>query len=513
MKIFNQTGFSLVEVLVTVGILAGAGVMLMQQQDMTSKTKQKMNLDQEVDSFVNQIKRTLSEQQNCSVTLKDKKIGDTITRIKLGEMIISPGVASPDFGSNYPASYLDRPFYEKTIYETGKTYGNTQIKIKEMKLVEVKDPVSGGNFIDAIQIKLTSKAPPLKEEKEIHKNIYILGTKESGAYVRCASESLGIIEQSMAQACKSMEAEFNPVTKRCELKNLPKTFMVENASECGTVYTASGSMFVEQIVREMYNCTHYFEKKRKPLWCRLYGNYTTTCSCGEGVTCPCPAPGARTCRRLDRTNCVPNFLTKPITLTKCLRQKLPKLGLPLAGNPQLPAPTTGGNGGGNYGGAGGGGGRGCFIAGTKISLANDQYKNIEDVIPGDELLDGTGKTVVVKSLLRYPHHGSLFGFNGGRHFFTANHPFLTLDGWKSLDPLKSMSESPGLKVGMLREGDVVLKQDGGLETIFILSSMESNETVYNFTVTGNHQYIADDYVVHNIEKLPEDEQRPGEQLQ
>ncbi len=496
-----QSGFSLVEVLVSVGILAGAGIMLMQQQDISTKTKQKMNLDQEVDSFVNQIKRTLSEQQNCSVTLKDKKIGDSITKIKLGEMIIDPGVASPDFGSSYPASYLDTPFYDKTIYEAGKDYGNTRIKIEGMKLVEVKNPVTGANFIDAIEIKLTSKAPPLLEVKEFRKNIYILGTKENGAYVRCASESLGVIEQLMAQACKSMEAEFNPLTKRCELKNLPKTLIVERAEECGTIYIPNGSMQVEQIEREMYKCTHYFKNKKWPLLCRLYGDYTTTCSCGEGVACPCRAPSPRTCRRLDRTSCLPDFKLKPIALTKCLRQKLPKLGMPLASNPQLPAPTTGGS--------NGGGGGGCFAAGTRISLPNDQYKNIEDVIPGDELLDGTGKTVIVKSLLRYPHIGSLYGFNGGRNFFTANHPFLTLDGWKSLDPQKSMSESPGLNVSMLREGDVVIKQDGGLETIFILNSAESDETVYNFTVSGNHQYVADDYVVHNI-KLPYEEQQPGD---
>ncbi len=502
MKFSTQAGFSLLEILVSVAILAGAGIMLMQQQDITSKTKQKMNLDQEVDSFVNQIKRTLSEQQNCSVTLKGKKIGDSISKIKLGEMVIDPGFASTDFGSSYPASYLDSPFYDKTIYETGKSYGNTQIKIKEMKLVEVKDPSSGSIFIDALQIKLTSKAVPLAAEREIQKNIYILGTKESGAYVRCASESLGVIEQSMAQACKSMEAEFNPVTKRCELKNLPKTLMVEAASECGTVYTTSGTMLVEQIQLEMYKCTHFFTKKKWPIWCRLYGNYTTTCSCGEAVSCPCPAPGPRTCRRLDRTECVPDFTTKPILLTKCVRQKLPKLGLTLNGNPQLPdpGPDGGSTTGSTYGGGGSGG---CFAAGTKISLPENRSKNIEDVIPGDELLDGAGKRVIVKSLHRYSHQGPIYGFNGGRQFFTANHPFLTLEGWKSLDPKKSMTESPGLKVKMLQEGDVVIKQDGHMEAIFILNSTYSEETVYNFTVSGNHQYVADEYVVHNLEKLPD----------
>jgi prepilin-type N-terminal cleavage/methylation domain-containing protein len=503
MRFSKQAGFSLVEILVSVAILAGAGFMLMQQQDITTKTKQKMNSDQEVDAFVNQIKRTMSEQQNCSVTLKDKKIGDTISKIKLGDMLIEPGFASPDFGANYPASYLDRPFFEKTIYQTGSEYGNTRIKIKEMKLVQVKDPVTGSNFLDALQIKFSSKTPPLKEEKETHRNIYIMGTKEAGKYVRCASESLGVIEQSMAQACKALEAEFNPVTKRCELKNLPKTFMVEKASECGTVYTTSGTMLVEQIVLEMYKCTHYFKKKKWPLWCRLYGSYNTTCSCGEGVACACPAPGPRTCRRLDRTECVPDFTTKPTLLTKCVRQKLPKLGLPLNGNPQLPnlVPDGGSTTGSTYAGAGSGG---CFVAGTKVSLPDNQSKNIEDVISGDELLDGTGKSVIVKSLHRYSHQGLIYGFNGGRQFFTANHPFLTLEGWKSLDPKKSMSESLGLKVKMLQEGDVVIKQDGNLEAIFILNSTYSEETVYNFTVSGNHQYIADEYVVHNLEKLRDD---------
>ena len=145
-----------------------------------------------------------------------------------------------------------------------------------------------------------------------------------------------------------------------------------------------------------------------------------------------------------------------------------------------------------------GGGGGCFIAGTQITMFSGEKKNIEDVRVGDELVDRDNKKVIVTKLIPRDYKGNIFGINGGGYFFTPNHPFLTTDGWKSLDPEASMRETPNLKVSMLKVGDILIKKTG-VEVITSLDSIPTSEKVYTFSVTGRHEFVADDYIVHNKE--------------
>lgn len=165
-----------------------------------------------------------------------------------------------------------------------------------------------------------------------------------------------------------------------------------------------------------------------------------------------------------------------------------------SGNYPISTPNTTGSG------AGGGGGGGCFVAGTQISLKNGSKKNIENVQLNEELVDQHGNLVYVKALKSYDYQGKIYSINGNQAFFTPNHPFLTLTGWKSLDPVKSMEESPGLVVTKLKVGDVLVKSYG-LEPLLTLDFTVVQEKVYNFTVTGEHVYIADEYVVHNLKEM------------
>ena len=157
----------------------------------------------------------------------------------------------------------------------------------------------------------------------------------------------------------------------------------------------------------------------------------------------------------------------------------------------------------------------CFAAGTQISLANGDTKNIEDIVVGDEVLGWNGNSIEssVVSAIDHRHtvggHGdacktlgdepSLYTINDTGIEFTPEHPFLTKDGWKSLvpnpndEPYKSIQEPKVLSVG-----DSILR-DGNWEeinTIGIVRS-DSEERVYNITVEKLHSYIANGIVVHN----------------
>lgn len=155
-------------------------------------------------------------------------------------------------------------------------------------------------------------------------------------------------------------------------------------------------------------------------------------------------------------------------------------------------------------GGGGGGGKphqSCFIAGTKIKLANGQIKNIEDIQIGDVLL---GANNAQNEVLAFDHpplgDRALYRFNqSGDYFVTAEHPFLTTEGWKSIDPAATAAENPNLSVTMLQIGDRLVLENGGLYHLRHLDQKTSdpNTQLYNFKLSGNRSYIANDFFVHN----------------
>lgn len=153
---------------------------------------------------------------------------------------------------------------------------------------------------------------------------------------------------------------------------------------------------------------------------------------------------------------------------------------------------------GNTGGTGS-----CFIAGTEITMADGSIKVIEEVRIGDELMGQDGKLSKVFAFDR-PMLGlrKLYGFNGGKAFVTAEHPFMTTEGWKAIDIKKTIEENRSMAKLMtdnLKVGDKIVKADG---SYFVIESIEehdaANQQVYNFILEGKARtYIANGMLVHN----------------
>ena len=146
----------------------------------------------------------------------------------------------------------------------------------------------------------------------------------------------------------------------------------------------------------------------------------------------------------------------------------------------------------------------CFVAGTKISMADGTLKNIEDVVVGDEVKGENGTNTVIKLDPVLLGDRKLYTFNDSEHyFFTSEHPFMTEQGWKSVKPEKT-KERDGIELynqleGALEIGDKIITGDGTFE-ITNIKSKEMNEPempLYNFHISNDKSYVADGYVVHN----------------
>jgi len=146
----------------------------------------------------------------------------------------------------------------------------------------------------------------------------------------------------------------------------------------------------------------------------------------------------------------------------------------------------------------------CFIAGTKVTMSDGTLKNIENIVVGDKVKGHKEDNTVIKLDPTLLADRKLYSFNDNEHyFFTSEHPFMTEEGWKSIKPEKT-KERDGIELykqlkGELKVGDKLVTDNGSVEVKDIKSKEISNPEMplYNFNVSNDNSYIADDYVVHN----------------
>lgn len=162
----------------------------------------------------------------------------------------------------------------------------------------------------------------------------------------------------------------------------------------------------------------------------------------------------------------------------------------------------------------------CFTAGTRVTMADGSEKPIEQIEVGEQVLGPNGEVNRVLRIER-PLLGErkLYSLNGGVPFVTAEHPFMTKEGWKAIDPNATAAENPSLTVGTLKPGDALVRLEGteapavtaggsptkprtarlssmALER-FEARSADPKTQLYNLRLDGSHVYFANGYLVHN----------------
>ena len=156
-------------------------------------------------------------------------------------------------------------------------------------------------------------------------------------------------------------------------------------------------------------------------------------------------------------------------------------------------------------------GGGCFVAGTKIIMADHSVKKIEDVVAGETVIaynEETGLFEPRKVILSYPHHDTprvleIELSNGVKLGVTPGHPLMTTKGWKSMDPANSAWEHNTIAT-WLEIGDEIIGYHGNAIVLHITEiSIPEHYTTYNLEVEACHTYLADGIVVHNAKaQLP-----------
>lgn len=150
----------------------------------------------------------------------------------------------------------------------------------------------------------------------------------------------------------------------------------------------------------------------------------------------------------------------------------------------------------------------CFIAGTKVLMADGTEKNIEDIIEGDEVLSFNESTLQTEAKKvigsKKPIHNDMVKYvfaNQTEIVCTFDHPFYVNDlELASFTPfLTNKRYEIGKEVRQIKVGDLVLLPTNGSQTAIkdIIELDRVDTQTYIITIEDNHNFYANNILVHN----------------
>lgn len=204
----NERGFSLVETMVSVGLAAGLGYVMMTQSEMSSKQQARAAFSQQVNSLTNSIQTELSRSENCTVTLGSKTYGTElnptlITEIRRGRLDVTSappevrdnGLLFKVKAANSNGIYIDSIHLIKRTGDQRKVLRVTfkSGSISDAGVVREKDVLGGDAF--SKDILLSTRDNPSDE------------------VISCQSETTNLL----AASCLSMPGgEWDDATQTCK---------------------------------------------------------------------------------------------------------------------------------------------------------------------------------------------------------------------------------------------------------------------------------------------------------
>jgi type II secretory pathway pseudopilin PulG len=212
---FKQAGISLVETLVGLSIAAGISVVLMRQQETSSKMQTKNNANQVIASAVNVIQTALSNRASCSLTLVGKGVGDSVTQILEGK------VNPLDFTNNIATGKIIADY---TTILPG------DVKVDSMVIISD----GGAEFL-----KVVFNSDPKGTKKMIGssvtaKNFKLQGEIVAGKFTKCYSENSNLVQSAVQEACLSIGGAWNGTN--CTQASRPIYQNTLNGSLSATAY-------------------------------------------------------------------------------------------------------------------------------------------------------------------------------------------------------------------------------------------------------------------------------------
>lgn len=231
-KAFSVKGFSLVQVMIAVGLLGMIAVGVMQVSKQMQTTAVSGETSVEEIQLITHISTVLIDIDSCRETFKGLELGkpiDSIKRVKgNGDKL--------------------------EVYKAGEKYGNRTLLLKEMTL-------SGTEGDESLELTLERIKAGVSGTKEIKKKIPLKLVIKDGKVADCFNDLSTVTETSIKKSCESVGAEYDPSNQKC--KNLKLNG--EEAQVCVGGNCKSIKSFVEDLIIEVSKKTSICLVKYNPL--------------------------------------------------------------------------------------------------------------------------------------------------------------------------------------------------------------------------------------------------------
>jgi type II secretory pathway pseudopilin PulG len=284
----NNLGVTLLEVTISVALIGGTALMLMQQQQTASKMQSKMNYNHDLNSVANIIQTELAKRSNCTATLLGKA-NKTIVDGKETPTPIDEGIKIVDPQDPTKIKTLFHPMADGIV---DNPLDLPKLNISEMTLEPFDPSITSG--LDVLRVKfkagrvdhlgrfVASDHREMMGSGEITKSFLIKGKKDSnGRYIHCYSETASYIES----ACQTQGGKWDDEEFECKMTQLPQC--IYTAGTCGTLYQERvGEGKTISSFGGQRTCAEFYEPRTI---CHYSYDHIEMCTCNyPGCTCRTP---------------------------------------------------------------------------------------------------------------------------------------------------------------------------------------------------------------------------------
>lgn len=189
----REKGFSLVEIMVAVGMLAAISVGVMQLMHNQQKALSHAEVKTSEIEMVNHVRMILADQDACRETFESYALGDQIPAIK------------NSIGND--------------AFQSGETYANGGLRINTIEILDDGVPTDGSLGMAKLRLSL-ERLKANTGVKQLHRDLTMLVKldTDTGTVADCYTDEEGLVLTAKIEMCESLDGVYDPDTDKCSLE-------------------------------------------------------------------------------------------------------------------------------------------------------------------------------------------------------------------------------------------------------------------------------------------------------
>jgi prepilin-type N-terminal cleavage/methylation domain-containing protein len=200
LKRFKDKGFSLAEVMVVSGILAGLALVVMRINEISFTSTKRVEVSSEIVTTMNAIGQYLLDGDACENTFTNSPV----------DLSSNTSIDSIRNRSNNP------------VFQVGQVYGNNSIQIESISIRNIAlsavDPVTNEKSGEIDVVFRFASTSQMVSTREVDRAIRLhVRTNSSNLVVKCYGQTASAVGTALQESCQAIDGTFDLGSSRCIL--------------------------------------------------------------------------------------------------------------------------------------------------------------------------------------------------------------------------------------------------------------------------------------------------------